>query len=103
MSETLQINTEAQALITGKQAWHYGVFPYDALNGSIHFYTTGNLSDETLKDELELITGKIVHLQKTDSDLMTDLLNKFYPNEQPDSRQQKEFYYGEADNFLNHL
>jgi general secretion pathway protein E/type IV pilus assembly protein PilB len=103
MTDTIEVNKEVQTLISGKQAWHYEVFPYNAENGNISFYTTGNTNDQNLKEELEFITGKKVSFRKTDSDLLTALLEKYYPNEHPDSRQQNEYYHGEADNFLTHL
>ena len=103
MSVTTQISTNIQMLITGKQAWHYEIFPFEAENGDVGFYTIKNSDDHSLKDELEFITGKKVFLKKTDPILLKELLQRHYPNEQPDSRQQNEYYNGEADHFLTHL
>lgn len=105
------MSTEAQthidplsiALVTCKQAWHYRIVPHSHTNSMIRFY----IDDKTLIDgnrgELEITFNRQVSFEKIDTDLMTDLLDRYYPTDQQDSRLQNSFYHGEADQFLNHL
>jgi general secretion pathway protein E/type IV pilus assembly protein PilB len=102
MAETLEINRNIQTVISGKQAWHYSVFPFEAENGTLHFYSA-HTANPHVKDELEFITGKKILLKKIGDSELRNLLEKYYPNEQPDSRQLNEYYNGEADHFLSHL
>ncbi len=103
MNEELKINTQSIALITGKQAWYYKVIPYNSLNGSICFYAPGKSCTNEIKTELELLTNKKIIFEQIDSSIIENLLGKYYPNEQSDSRQQNEYYNGDADGFLTHL
>lgn len=103
MTKMIDTALDAKNIITGKQAWHYEIFPFETRNGSICFYTTHNTRDQYLKDELEFLTGKKIILQEIDALALKELLEKHYPNEQPDSRQQNEYYHGEADHFMAYL
>src|SRR5688572_9166966 len=103
MNKDLNINIQAIPLITGKQAWYYHVIPFKNPNGSIYFYAGSSAEQNGLQNELELLTGKKIFFEKIQETLIEELLNKYYPNEQPDTRQQNEFYHGDADGFLSHL
>ena len=103
MAEIIEININSRNLITGKQAWYYEVFPFNHQNGDINLYTSRNINDKNLQDELEFITGKKITLENIEPLRLKELLEKYYPDEQPDLRRQNEYYHGEADNFLSHL
>ncbi|HKC37548.1 MAG TPA: ATPase, T2SS/T4P/T4SS family, partial [Chitinophagaceae bacterium] len=103
MKELTTINQQAISLITGKQAWYYHIIPYNCPNGVIHLYASDTQRQNEIQSELELLTGKKVLFNKIEDDLIEELLAKYYPNEQPDTRQQNEYYHGDADQFLNHL
>jgi general secretion pathway protein E/type IV pilus assembly protein PilB len=97
------INDQAVMLLSGKQAWHYKALPYKSPNGSIYLYIDNKADKINLKNELELITGRSIHFTDLEDSAIDILLNKYYPNERKDSRQQSEFYSGDADNFLHNL
>ncbi|HYE53568.1 MAG TPA: hypothetical protein VD996_01950, partial [Chitinophagaceae bacterium] len=97
------VNTNLIAVITPRQAWHYRVVPAQAVNGSMSFYADRESAYAGLPDELELLTGKSIRIEKIDSITIQQLLEQYYENEQADARQQNVFYQGSADGFLQHL
>jgi len=103
MNNILQIDPNAISLISGKQAWHYRIVPASQENGKIFLYAEDNLPDDGLTNELEMLIGKTIILQKTKSHTIEALLKTWYPNDQLDTRQQNAFYHGNPDAFLSHL
>jgi type IV pilus assembly protein PilB len=97
------INGGIIGVITGKQAWHYRIIPFQAVNGSIHFLSDEDRQGLEILDELELLTGKQIVLQRYASGEIQTLLEKYYPVTQQDSRLQSSYYTGDADSFLNSL
>jgi type IV pilus assembly protein PilB len=97
------INQQNVSLITGKQAWHYRIVPAGIQNDHIHFYTDEGTTHTGLEDELELLTGKKVSLQKIATGTIQQLLEKNYKKDQQDTRQQNAYYHGDSDSFLTNL
>jgi type IV pilus assembly protein PilB len=90
-------------VITGKQAWYYRIVPYQAVNGAIRFLADEEQQGADRVDELEMLTGKHVHLQGSAAAEIQALLEKYYPVTQQDSRLQSAYYTGDADSFLSNL
>jgi general secretion pathway protein E/type IV pilus assembly protein PilB len=103
MNRPITINQQTASLITSKQAWYYRVIPSGNANDSLHFYADESVKYNDLENELELLTGKKVFLEKVASVIIQELLELYYQKEQIDARQQNTFYHGDADSFLTHL
>jgi type IV pilus assembly protein PilB len=107
MTETIaaeyKIAADVIGSITGKQAWQYRIVPFSKISGTVYYYLDAEYHNADLSDELELLTGKKVMLEPKSREELGDLLAKYYPNDQQDSRFQNFFYAGDADGFLNNL
>jgi len=90
-------------VITGKQAWHYRIVPYEAAGSAIRFFEDESCRVTGAADELELVTGKEIFLRRHQTAEVQSLLEKYYPLDQLDSRGQNAFYSGDADSFLDNL
>jgi type IV pilus assembly protein PilB len=90
-------------LITARQARHYRIVPKFSLNGNLQLYIDEENKEAGITDELEMLIGKSVALYKKPSAEIERLLEKYYPNNQQDARQQNAYYTGDADLFLNAL
>lgn len=97
------IATTIIALITPTQAWHYRVIPFAQSKQTLHCYIGDNIITNGLADELELLTGKKIELEKVPPASIQALLGKYYKQDQLDVRQQSAYYQGTPDSFLNHL
>ena len=62
MSNNFTLHTDLTQLISSEQAFHYRVVPKQAYNGTIVFRSESN--SEALKQELEIVLGKAVKLEK---------------------------------------
>ncbi len=103
MNDIPNIPSQLLSNFTGKQAWHYRVIPYKQLQEILYLYTDIKTGLNSLKDELELLTGKKILLESTDETSLQELLEKYYSRSRADDRQQASYYQGHADAFLGHL
>jgi type IV pilus assembly protein PilB len=103
MNESITIQEQAKALITGKQAWHYRIVPSGQVNGSLYCYSDQEHHYAGIEDELEMLTGRRVILTTLAGATMQELLELHYKRDQLDTRQQNAYYHGDADSFLTHL
>lgn len=90
-------------LMTARQAWHYRIVPASSLNGGVGVFSDEESRDANITDELEMLIGKSVTLHPTPTAEIERLLEKYYPNQQQDARQQNSYYSGDADLFLSAL
>ncbi len=75
--EHLDISTEIKQLISSEQAWHYSIIPKS--NGkSLIFFIDENKDVPGLKDELEMLFGKSIKLEKKSSKIIRNSLGKYY-------------------------
>jgi general secretion pathway protein E/type IV pilus assembly protein PilB len=99
---TEQIDANILSLITPAQAWHYRMVPFGQNATTLHFYYSAE-DGAGVADELEMLTGKKIVVQKTADDILQELLERYYQQDRSDVRQQNRYYEGNADLFLNHL
>jgi type IV pilus assembly protein PilB len=106
MIDVLALSIEPNFLsqITALQAWHYRIIPKTLKNETILIYTDEGNEYLGIQEELELLTGKKIEIEAgISSILLQDLLEKFYPKINHDSRSQISYYTGDSDSFLNNL
>lgn len=77
-NESITINTDLQQLITTEQAWHYGIVPKSNGGSNIAFYIDDTKNSKSIKDELEMLLGKNIQLELTNSEIITKTLGRYY-------------------------
>jgi type IV pilus assembly protein PilB len=91
------------SIISQTQARTYSIIPIQETDSSITFLSDKNNTTSSIQNELEVLLGKKVILNETETNEITELLNKYYPNAGADQRNQIQFYDGEADSFIYKL
>ncbi len=103
--EFIELTTDLQQLITAEQAWHYSIIPKS--NGSSYtFYIDQKKNNGSISDELEMLFGKSVKLIKTETNLITQSLGKYYrksDNRNASKGGNLEFGNYQSDDFLHQL
>ncbi len=77
-SENIQISLDKLNLINAEQAWVYGILPGDYADGVLDLYVDESKLNPTLKEELEMVLGKKVKLEKVPSRIIQKALNQYY-------------------------
>ncbi|TND10230.1 MAG: type II secretory pathway, ATPase PulE/Tfp pilus assembly pathway, ATPase PilB [Bacteroidetes bacterium] len=103
----IPLSIDLQQLLTTGQAWHYGIVPKEAANGHVSFYVDETRFSNALEDELEMLLGKIVRLEKQPASVIQKTLSKYYLKNNPGKRetgvQQLAFSVKQGDDFLQTL
>ncbi|MBS1509214.1 MAG: type II/IV secretion system protein [Bacteroidetes bacterium] len=95
-----------ESLITSlspEQAWHYRIFPIKQMGEILALGIDENSNDHNIEEELEMILGMPVKIERVKTELVNQFLEKHYNNSRSDSRSQNNFYTGNPDDFLQHL
>jgi type IV pilus assembly protein PilB len=77
-NENIELNTELLQVITVDQAWHYAIVPKKASAGKLVFYIDSTKPLSETIDELEILFGKTVELEKAEPDFIYQTLGKYY-------------------------
>ncbi|PCJ87271.1 MAG: general secretion pathway protein GspE [Flavobacteriales bacterium] len=102
--EYIQLSIEQQQLITTEQAWHYRIVPKSEANGQLEFYVDGTKSANGLQDELEILFGKAIALENTDTETIQQTLSRYYRRGQQGKVSQKaDLSAQKTDDFLEKL
>ncbi len=89
--------------LTPEQAWHYSIFPIKMIGETLMLGIADNNAGSGIEEELEMILGLSIKIEKLDPGYVNNLLEKYYSNSQSDSRTQNNYYTGNPDDFLPHL
>lgn len=73
-----ELDTGLMQLITADQAWYYSIIPKKAVNGQIEFYIDQTKPLNDIRDELEVLFGKKIILEKAETDFIFQTLGKHY-------------------------
>lgn len=80
-SEYIHLSLDLQHAITPQQAWHYQIIPKQADdNGSLALFVSEDKYHAHLADELELLFGKNILLEKKSVSVIQRTLGKYYRN-----------------------
>jgi type IV pilus assembly protein PilB len=74
----IELITSRQQVITADQAWHFGIIPKEVGNDQVEFYVDETRCTPELQEEIALLLGKDVLLQRTDPELILSTLGKYY-------------------------
>jgi type IV pilus assembly protein PilB len=101
MQEHITLSIEVQQLLTTEQAWHYHVVPRSGDKNIIHLYADEEKFVSSSKDELEMLLGKEVTIEKISSAVISKTLGKYYrKNSLQPSAQRSQQRTLKGDDFL---
>jgi general secretion pathway protein E/type IV pilus assembly protein PilB len=82
----ISLSADLQHLVTNQQAWHYHIVPKSKQDSLLEFYISDEKFSEDLPDELEMLYGKAVQLERKSSDIIRATLGKYYRSSNPGSQ-----------------
>lgn len=89
--------------ISKEQAWHYRILPKESQAERLVLLCDEDANESILADELEIVLGKAIVLEKSAAATISMLLNKHYLKENGQHQFQKMVSAIEGDGFLNDL
>jgi type IV pilus assembly protein PilB len=101
--DQITLSIDLQQVITPEQAWHYSIVPKAVHARTFEFYTDVEKYSQDLQQELEILFGKEVVLEKTDSLTIQKILGKYYRKNNEVKSQKVEVNTKKADDFLQTL
>lgn len=103
MSETdyIPLTIELQNAVSTEHAWHYHIVPKKVYNNHVELFVDEEKYNSDLQNELEVLLGKEIILEKSSSLLIQKTLGKYYRrnNDYGNSKEVKE-YTKKSDDFL---
>lgn len=100
----IPVSIDLQQSITPDQAWYFRVVPKAIKGNLIEFYAEENFPSN-LKNELEILLGKDVSIEKTPSDIIRKTIVKYYRkvSVQPSGKPSKKITADQKEDFLSTL
>lgn len=98
----IPLNLDDQQLINSDQAWYFGIIPKLNEKNQITFFVDPEKNRMGLSDELEVLLGKNVILEQSDSTLIKKTLAKYY-RKNSDSNAHRKQINVKSDEFLHSL
>lgn len=99
----IDISTELQQTITAEQAWHYSIIPKDDKDNKLEFYIDEAKYADAVLDELELLFGKTILLEKVQSDILQKSLGRYYRKKKDGKHSTADVFIPKSDDFLINL
>lgn len=90
-------------ILTPDQAWQYRILPMKEEAQKISFFIDEEAYDPMVAEELEVLLGKAILLEKISSELIQKSLSKYYLRETGDTRKKSQAYTGTSEDFLSNL
>jgi type IV pilus assembly protein PilB len=101
--ESIELKASDMQIITPDQAWHYKIIPKEQKGNSMSFYIDESNFDLTIEEELEILFGKNINLEKISSELIQKTLGKYYRRNLEEEKLKNSTYSGKAEDFLPNL
>ena len=98
----IDLKVEDQQRISAEQAFHYQIIPKGPSGTALQFYIDEFNYSLDIRDELELIFGEAVVLEKCDTEVLQRSLTKYY-RRRKESGQKELRVNGEGTDFLTTL
>jgi len=98
--EYVVLKADVVQVLTPEQAWHYKVVPYKQEGDQWCFYMDENSYDQSISDELEVLLGLNISLEKKESIVIHNTLTRYYRHDQKDNKLSAKAFEGKSDDFL---
>ena len=95
----IELSTELRQSISTEQAWHYQVIPKRSVAGELELYISP--SNKGLKEELEVVFGKTIHLHFIEDGVILETLNRYY--QKPVNNNSQESVFSFSDDFISNI
>ena len=97
----ITLSIDLQQVITTEQAWHYNVVPKAVQGNRVELYVDEQKFNKGLSNELEILFGKEIVLEKIAPSVIQKTLGKYYrKNNGYASSRASEVYTKKTDDFL---
>src|SRR3989339_843959 len=98
------LNGDIQQLVSTAQAWHYSIIPKNIINGTVCLLIDENKNPEDVKEELEILLGKNILLEKCPSAIIQKTLGIYYRKNKTNGENQKKTLSGyKSEDFVYNL
>lgn len=74
----ISLDTKLKQCLTSAQAWHYRIIPRGGDDQNMEYFVDEEMAEDTLVEELEMLTGKTVILHPENKALIERTLQKYY-------------------------
>ncbi|MFI5219072.1 MAG: GspE/PulE family protein [Bacteroidia bacterium] len=100
----IPLNVDLQQVLTTEQAWHYRIVPKSVERNKIELYADTKHFSNDIMNELEILLGKNIEVEKVSHDLIQKTLGKYYRRTNGYTTTKKtELYSEKPDDFLQIL
>lgn len=104
LSGYFELSTELKQSITAEQAWHYMIVPKEIQKSRLTFYIDDNKNSSEVQEELEMIFGKKISLEKAAYEKIENTLSRFYRQQKKRSiAESVDLSQKKSDNFLENI
>ena len=100
---SIDFNTEIANAISKEQAWHYRILPKSVDGSQLTVWCDDEAPANELQDELEILLGKNVAVERIPSHIMNAMLHQHYQKDNGQHQFQKMVSAMEGEGFLNDL
>jgi type IV pilus assembly protein PilB len=74
----LDVKVEDQQFLTADQAWHYRIIPKEITETNAVFYSDEKENVEKIKEELEMLFGKVISIEMQEVETIQQALSRIY-------------------------
>jgi type IV pilus assembly protein PilB len=97
------IKAELLQILSPDQAWQYRIVPKYEDAQKVSFLIDESTFDPMIAEELEVLLGKNVLLEKMATEVIQKALSRYYLRNNQDSRKKSQAYTGTSEDFLSNL
>lgn len=88
-SQEINLTTQLRQVLSTSQAWHYRIIPQDAGSEHLRFLIDECQDVESVREELNMLLGKLIELEKVSSAVIERALSQYYLTEQKPQHETK--------------
>jgi general secretion pathway protein E/type IV pilus assembly protein PilB len=99
----IPLKVEDLQLLTPEQAWHYRIIPKEKTTSQLSFFIDVNNYSSIIEEELEMLFGKIISLDKKETDIISNSLSRYYRQEEKKGELKNLSSNSSSDDFLSDL
>lgn len=102
-SAVINIPANLVEMLTSEQAWHYHVLIKAASQNALELYISEKYCLANISNELQLVLGSPVLLEKADDNVIQEALLRYYKKQSTDTRITSLIYSGNQEEFMQRL
>ncbi|MGZ3919077.1 MAG: GspE/PulE family protein [Bacteroidia bacterium] len=99
----IPLSLDLQQVLTSEQAWHYSIIPKSNHKDRLELYIDAEKDYHSIAEELEVLFGKTIVFEKTNTLLLQKTLGKYYRRNQESRQGTKRILDSRSNDFLQVL